>query len=43
MRYKRIRYNINVMQQSARLFSNPVMVDRFAFLFNSTTVGGATV
>ena len=42
MRYKRIRYNINVMRQSACLVVNPVTVDSFASLFNCTPVGRAS-
>ena len=38
MRYKRIGYNLNVMQQSACLVINPIMVDSFAALFNCTPV-----
>ena len=38
MRYKRIGYNLNVMQQSACLVINPIMVDSFAALFNCTLV-----
>ena len=30
MRYKRIKYNINVMRQPACLVINPIMVDSFA-------------
>ena len=33
MRYKRIRYNLNVMRQSACLVINPITVDGFAALF----------
>ena len=36
--YKKIGYNINVLQQSACLVVNPIMVDNFAFLFNCTQV-----
>ena len=39
MRYKRIGYNINVIRQSACLFINPITVDSFASLLNSTPVG----
>ena len=38
VRYKRIGYDLNVMRQSACLVINPIMVDNFAALFNSTTV-----
>ena len=39
IRYKRIGYNINIMQQSACLVFNPVTVNNFASLFNCTPVG----
>ena len=32
--YKKIGYNINVLQQSACLVINPITVGNFAFLFN---------
>ena len=32
--YKKIGYNINVLQQTACLVVNPIMVCNFAFLFN---------
>ena len=37
--YKKIGYNINVLQQTARLAVNPITVGNFAFLFNCTLVG----
>ena len=37
--YKKIGYNINVLQQTACLVVNPIMVGNFAFLFNCTPVG----
>ena len=37
--YKKIGYNINVLQQTACLVVNPIMVGNFAFLFNWTPVG----
>ena len=37
--YKRIGYNINIMRQSACLVVNPVTVNNFASLFNSTPMG----
>ena len=37
--YKKVGYNINVLQQTARLVVNPIMVGNFAFLFNCTPVG----
>ena len=40
MRYKRIGYNLNVMQQSACLVINPITVDDYATLFNCTPVSG---
>ena len=36
--YKKIGYNINVLQQTACLVSNPITVGNFAFLFNRTQV-----
>ena len=32
--YKKIDYNINDLQQTARLVVNPITVGNFAFLFN---------
>ena len=37
--YKKIGYNINVLQQTACLVVNPIMVGNFAFLFNCMPVG----
>ena len=37
--YKKIGYNINVLQQTASLVVNPITVGNFAFLFNCTPVG----
>ena len=37
--YKKIGYNINVLQQTACLVVNPITVGSFAFLFNCTLVG----
>ena len=37
--YKKIGYNINVLQQTACLVVNPVTFGNFAFLFNCTLVG----
>ena len=34
--YKKIGYNINVLQQTACLMVNPITVDNFDFLFNCT-------
>ena len=36
--YKKIGYNINVLQQTACLMVNPITVGNFAFLFNGTLV-----
>ena len=37
--YKKIGYDINVLQQTACLMVNPIRVGNFAFLFNCTPVG----
>ena len=37
--YKKIGYNIYVLQQTACLVVNPIAVGNFAFLFNCTPVG----
>ena len=37
--YKKIGYNINVLQQTACFVVNPITVGNFAFLFNCTPVG----
>ena len=37
--YKKIGYNINVLQQTVCLVVNPIMVGNFAFFFNCTQVG----
>ena len=37
--YKKIGYNINVLQRTACLVINPITVCNFAFLFNCTRVG----
>ena len=37
--YKKIGYNINVLQQTACLVVNPITVGNFAFLFNCTPQG----
>ena len=42
MRYKRIGYILNVMQQSACLAVNPIKVDGYAALFNCTPVDRAS-
>ena len=41
-RYKRIRYNPYVMQQTAYLVINPISVDSFVSLFNCTMAGRAS-
>ena len=37
--YKKIGYNIYVLQHTECLVDNPIMVGIFAFLFNCTLVG----
>ena len=37
--YKKIGYNINVLQQTACLVVIPITVGNFAFLFSCTLVG----
>ena len=37
--YKKIGYNINVLQQTSCLVVNPITVGNFAYLFNCTPVG----
>ena len=37
--YKKIGYNINVLQQTACLVANPIIVGNFAFLFNCMPLG----
>ena len=37
--YKKIGYNINVLQQTVCLFVNPITVDNFVFFFNCMPVG----
>ena len=37
--YRNIGYNMNVLQQTACLVVNPIMVGNFAFLFNCMPVG----
>ena len=41
--YKKIGYNINVLQQTACLVVNPITVGNFAFLFNRRWVGLQTL
>ena len=38
IRHKRIGYDLNAMRQSVCLVINPITVDNFAALFNSTPV-----
>ena len=40
--YKKICYNINVLQQTVCLVVNPITVGNFALLFNCTPVGRTT-
>ena len=42
VRYKKIGYNVDVLQQTACLVVNPIQVNSFAYLFNCTTVGRAS-
>ena len=42
VRYKKIGYNIDVLQQTACLVVNPIKVNSFAYLFNCTTVRRAS-
>ena len=42
VRYKKIGYNLDVLQQTACLVVNPIKVNSFAYLFNCTTVGRAS-
>ena len=42
VRYKKIGYKIDVFRQTARLVVNDIKVNRFAYLFNCTTVGRAS-
>ena len=37
--YKKIGYNINVLQQTTCLVDNPITVGNFAFLLNCTLAG----
>ena len=41
-RYIRVRYNLDIMRQSACLVVNPITVYSYGFLFNCTTVGWAS-
>ena len=40
--YKKVGYNLDVMQQSACLVLNSITVYSYGFLFNCTTVGQAS-
>ena len=40
--YKKIGYNINVLQQTACLVVNPITVGNLALLFYCTSVGGTS-
>ena len=40
--YKKIGYNIYVLQETACLVVNPITVGNFAFLFNCTLAGGTS-
>ena len=42
VRYKKIGYSVDVLQQTACLVVNPIKVNSFAYLFNCTTVGRAS-
>ena len=42
VRYKKIGYNVDVLQQTACLVVNPIKVNSFAYRFNCTTVGRAS-
>ena len=42
VRYKQTGYKIDVLRQTACLVVNPIKVNRFAYLFNSTTVSRAS-
>ena len=42
VRYKKIRYNIDVLRQTACLVVNPIKVNSFAYLFYCTTAGRAS-
>ena len=41
-RYIRVRYNLDIMRQSACLVLNPITDNSYGFLFNCTTVGQAS-
>ena len=39
VRHKSIGFNIDVLRQTACLVVNPIKVNKFAYLFDCTTVG----
>ena len=41
-RYIRVGYNLDILQKSACLVLNPIMVYSYGFLFNCMTVGQAS-
>ena len=41
-RYIRVGYNLDIMQQTARLVLNPITVYSYGFISNCTTVGQAS-
>ena len=40
--YKRVGYNMDILQQSAWLVVNPITVYSYGFLFNCVTAGQAS-
>ena len=40
--YIKVKYNLDIMRQSACLVLNPIKVYTYGFLFNCTTVGQAS-
>ena len=42
VRYKKIGYNMDVLQQTACLLVNPIKFNSFAYLFNCMAVGRAS-
>ena len=43
VRYQKVGYSIDVLRQTTCLVVNSVKVDSFAYLFNCTTLGWASV
>ena len=41
-RYKRIGYNLDLMRQTECLVVNPITIDNYAFLINSTAADQAS-